>query len=236
MQTISIHTTQNVSIRYAVASLSDRILAYLVDSLVISAYSVMVFLLFSAIGGIDVWWAYVLVLLPAFFYHLFSEVFFNGQSIGKHVMEIKVIRLDGNPATLGNYLLRWMLRLIDISLTSGAAAIVSIAVTPNAQRLGDIAAGTTVIKLKKPSSGQTHQIIQQMEEDYDPVFPQAVNLSVSDVELIREALRSYKNTANARPIVAITEKLKDHLGIETDMPSVTLLHTILKDYSYLSSR
>ena len=236
MQTITIRTTQNVSIEYLAAGLGDRVLAYILDSLIITAYMVMFLLFFAAIGGVDVWWAYVLIILPPFFYHLVAEVFFDGQSIGKHAIGIKVIRLDGAPVTLGNYIMRWMLRIVDISITSGGAAVICIAVTPNGQRLGDLAAGTTVVKLKKPTSSATHKIIQQMDEDYVPVFTQVANLSINDIELIREALKTYKSTANAKPIVAITDKLKDHLEIESDMPRVTLLHTILKDYSYLTSR
>ncbi len=235
MQTIQIQTTQNVKIQYALAGLGERIGAYLLDAVLVLAYLIVMVLILDSIV-LSQQWLQILIYLPAFFYHLICETLFDGQSIGKRQLGLKVIRLDGQPVTLGNYILRWMLRIVDISLTSGAAALLSIAVTKEGQRLGDLAAGTTVIKLKTRRNVDSHQVIERMDPDYEPVFTQADQLTSKDVDLIRQALASYKSTGNVKPILAISEKLKEHLQIESDMPPVTLLYTILKDYSFLNSR
>ncbi|MEJ2003913.1 MAG: RDD family protein [Cyclobacteriaceae bacterium] len=235
MQTIQIQTTQNVGIQYAVAGLGERIGAFLLDAVLVAAYMIIMSLILDSLS-INVIWLQILLYLPAFFYHLICETLFDGQSIGKRQLGIKVVRLDGKPVTFGNYILRWMLRIIDISLTSGAAALLSIAVTKEGQRLGDLAAGTTVIQLKTRQQVDSHQIIERMDPDYEPVFMQASRLAPKDIELIRQALASYKATGNAKPIVAIVKKLKEHLEIESDQPPVSLLYTILKDYSFLNSR
>jgi len=234
MQTIQIQTTQNVSIQYAVAGLGERIGAYLLDSVLIAAYVIIMILILNSLL-INQIWLQVLIYLPAFFYHLICETLFDGQSIGKKQLGIKVVRLDGKPVTLGNYILRWILRIVDISLTSGAVALLTIAVTKEGQRLGDIAAGTTVIKLKARLPVNSHQIIERMDPDYEPVFRQASRLTPKDVDLIRQSLAQYKNTGNVKPIIAINDKLKAYLEIESDLPPVTLLYTILKDYSFLNA-
>jgi uncharacterized RDD family membrane protein YckC len=235
MQTIQVQTTQNVNIQYSLAGLGERIGAYLLDSVLIAAYIIIMMLILQSVV-LNHQWILIVVYLPAFFYHLICETFFDGQSIGKRQLGLKVIRLDGQPVTVGNYILRWMLRIVDISLTSGAAALLSIAVTKEGQRLGDLAAGTTVIKLRTRQEVDSHQIIERMDPDYIPVFSQAAQLTPKDVDLIRQALGSYKSTGNAKPILAISEKLKEHLAIESDMPPVTLLYTILKDYSFMNSQ
>ena len=234
MQTIQIQTTQNVGIQYAVAGLGDRIGAYILDSVIVAAYVIIMMFILASMQ-LEIFWIYILFYLPAFFYHLLSEVFFDGQSIGKKQFGLKVVRLDGHPVTLGNYIMRWMLRIVDISITSGAAALISIAVTKEGQRLGDVAAGTTVIKLRTSRPVDSHQVIERMESDYTPVYREVSQLTSSDIELIRQALSTYKATGNAKPIVAVTEKVKEHLNIESDMPPVTFLYTILKDYSFINS-
>ena len=235
MQTIEVRTTQNVSIQYAIAGIGDRIGAYLLDAILIMTYIIIAVLILDLLSLNQIW-LQGLLYLPAFFYHLICEALFDGQSIGKRQFKLKVVRLDGKPVTLGNYILRWMLRIIDIGVSSGAVALLSIAVTKEGQRLGDLAAGTTVIKMTPRKRASTQNIIERIESDYEPVYLEASRLTSKDIQLIREALASYKSTGNARPIAVLNEKIKEHLGITSDMPPVTLLYTILKDYSYLNSR
>jgi uncharacterized RDD family membrane protein YckC len=147
MQTVSVRTTQNVVIDYPVASLGDRILAYFIDVLIMIAYVILLILVigFGEIGSPAI--IISLISIPLFLYHLLFEIFMNGQSPGKRQMNIKVVRLDGTPPTIGNYIIRWLLRIIEIDLMSGAIALLTIAISGKGQRVGDIAAGTTVVKL-----------------------------------------------------------------------------------------
>ncbi len=235
MQTVDISTTQNVGIQFELAGLGDRIVALIIDSIILWGYMIGMMLLLDWLD-MDNTWMIVSVMLVPFFYHLFCEVFFNGQSIGKRQMKIRVVRLDGNPATLGAYVLRWILRFIEVSLLMGAPAIICIAVTDNGQRLGDMAAGTTVVKTSPNMSATSHSIVRNMEESYEPVFPQVVQLSAADIQLIEQSLKAYKTNAVSKPVVTVTEKVKDHLKIESELPPVKLLYTILKDYNHLTSR
>jgi uncharacterized RDD family membrane protein YckC len=115
LEKVNITTSHNVQISYALASIGDRLLAYLIDSLILIAYIVIVLLSMGLLGGFQnlnsdlLVVAIVIVGIPFLFYHLLFEVFMNGQSIGKKAMSVKVVNLDGSQPSLGNYLLRWIL-------------------------------------------------------------------------------------------------------------------------------
>src|SRR5687767_1400562 len=148
MQTIRVRTTQNVFIEYPLASIGDRVLAYLVDLAFLTSYSiaVMVSLLALEIEE-DGWYLWLFLLtLPWLFYSLLFEIFMNGQTPGKKFLKIQVVKLDGTPPSIGAYLLRWLFAVVDL-LFYGVVAIVVIASGGKGQRLGDVVAGTSVVKL-----------------------------------------------------------------------------------------
>jgi len=235
MQTVTVRTTQNVFIEYPVASLGDRILAYFVDVLIIIAYYLVAGLALASTNTFSISGFIGLLLIPAFLYHLCFEIFMNGQSPGKRQMKIKVVRLDGTPPTIGNYLIRWLLRLIEIDFLSGAVAVVAIAVGGKGQRVGDMAAGTTVIKVVGQREVSANEVFTVPEENYSPVFQQVVNLTDQDIELIQQALDVNRTTGNFQPVLAVTEKIRNTLGIQTDLPPTKFLYTIVKDYGHITA-
>lgn len=74
-------------------------------------------------------------------------MFNHGQSFGKKLINIRVVKVDGSTPSIGSYLLRWLLFPIDGPITSGLGLLV-VLLNKNNQRLGDLAAGTMVIKEK----------------------------------------------------------------------------------------
>ena len=156
MQNVGIHTTQNVFIHHQLAGLGDRIGAYLLDLAIIVAYGFAVFFIIALLE-MELSNSLMLVFfLPVFFYDLLFEILMDGQSPGKRQLRIKVVKLDGTQPTLGSYILRWILRPIDV-LFYGGVAILCIVIGGKGQRLGDIPAGTTVVKLAKDSSLEFHR-------------------------------------------------------------------------------
>ncbi|MEQ8715242.1 MAG: RDD family protein, partial [Cyclobacteriaceae bacterium] len=156
-------TNQNIEINLDLASLGDRILAFIIDALIILMYIIIGAFLIGIVEG-EV--APVIVggvlFTPLFFYSLLFEWFGNGQTPGKRFRNIRVIRSDGTAAGPAQYLLRWLLRPVDFGIY-GSIAVLSIIVTKNAQRLGDLVAGTLVISDKTSSS----------LEDYTPIVAEA---------------------------------------------------------------
>ena len=235
MQKVGIQTTQNVLIDYEVAGLGDRIGAFLLDALLTGAYYTILVLINTEVSELP-YWLNIILMLPAFLYHLLCEIFFNGQSLGKRQLHLKVVRLDGTQPGIGSYLLRWLLRPIDIWLY-GSVAIITILINGKGQRLGDMAGGTTVVKYKASQHTFEQQLYQPLQDDgYEVQFPQVSRLSEQDIALIRETLRNYRLTANAQPVQIMADKAHELLGIQTNLPPLKLLHTLVKDYEHLSTR
>ena len=119
MEIITVHTTQNIDIDYEVGGLGERILAYLIDLAIFIALFIIGAIVatnfLSQSGSVAM---FIVIGLMLLFYDLVCESFFNGQSAGKHVMKIRVISLDGTRPKFSQFLLRWLFRLIDFSLTS----------------------------------------------------------------------------------------------------------------------
>ena len=232
MEKVSINTSQNVQISYPLAGLSDRIFAYLIDAIIIGSMTFLIIAILITTGLIDSSPLLIITAtIPSFFYHLISEISMNGQSIGKKTIKIKVVKLDGSQATIGGYLLRWIIRPFDI-LLYGGVAILCITIGGKGQRLGDIAAGTTVIKLEQSGFLKDHTL-NDIEDDYKPIFLNADQLTPEYVELINKAIKAKLEMLDDIPVQAIASKTKLKLDIASDLPDLKFLHTILKDYHHL---
>ncbi|MCW3084531.1 MAG: hypothetical protein JWP12_1897 [Bacteroidetes bacterium] len=230
MDNIRIQTTQNVDIEYEVASVGDRLLASLIDYSFFFAYALIALFIIGVIGR---HWGPLglLLFLPLAFYHLLCETFFNGRSFGKMILKIKVVKIDGSRTGFGGYLLRWLFRIVDISLVSGSVALITIVVNGKGQRLGDLAAGTTVIKMKQRVQ-LSDTILNKVKPEYTVVFPEVSRLSDNDVAIIKEVMRISVQTNNTEAIDKLFMKTKDTMGITTNVPPSQFLYTVLQDYSY----
>ena len=241
MEKITVRTTQHVTVDYELASVGDRILATLIDWLVMGAFSfVLTMIMAFAIGGFggnnNPWFIvpFSLLFLPILFYHLISEIWMNGQSIGKKARDIKVIKMDGTSPSVGDYLLRWILRLIDISICYGLVAIVAIAAGGKGQRLGDMAAGTTVVKLRRKAGVRAP--VMPVAQDHQVTFPQVTYLSDEDIAMAKKLLYKAEQTGNFELLHALAQRIKDVTGITTHYSDQVFLQTVIADYTYLTSQ
>ena len=216
------------------ASLGQRALATLVDHLVAAAWLVLmlVFVVPATDGGEAV---QVIAWLPLLLYHLVFEATLDGRSPGKMALGLRVARLDGAAPSLGQYVIRWLFRLVDIAGSSGGVAVLSIAVTRRAQRLGDLAAGTTVVRRRRrvrlaevlyPAPGPDHAVR----------FPAAEHLSDADVRTLRAVLVHLRTTSrrDARA-EALARRAKTaveaRLGLSpVPMPPEAFLRAVVADH------
>lgn len=242
MSELTINTTQNVKINFQAASVGERILAYFVDLLIKGSYLVVIgYFVFNKMGlgdtisKMDQWSAIAIVVLflfPYMFYSLVLESILEGQTIGKRLIRIKVVKIDGYQASFPDYLLRWLFRIIDISISSGIIGVVSTIINEKNQRLGDVSAGTAVITLKNKFTINS-TIIEDIGEAYVPVYPLVIKLSDNDVRIIKETL----NIAIAKSDFEMISKLKDKVekvtGIKNQSgKSEDFLKTVIKDYNF----
>ncbi|RYF56258.1 MAG: RDD family protein [Cytophagaceae bacterium] len=230
---VSIQTTQNVLLEYEPASIGDRIFATLLDYVVFAAWGLLTIALPASAGWFSgersIVYVMVVAILPIFLYDFFCEWLLNGQSIGKIALKIRVVMLDGSQPTVGAYLMRWLLRLVDTRIFSGIVAIVCVAATGKGQRLGDLAAGTTVIRLQ-PKVQLDDVVYNSLPSTYQIQFDAVRQLSDHDIQVIREVLRRGSSDAVERTAA----KIKDVLSITTTLGSYEFLHTIINDYQFLS--
>lgn len=233
MDNFQIETAQNVTIHQNVAHLGTRIGSYLIDGFIISIYTISIILFFDWLE-IDIFqqWSFSLILgLPIFFYSLIFEILWDGQTPGKRYNKIRVVKLDGSKPTLGSYLLRWILRIFDISMTSGSVAMLSILLNGKGQRLGDLAAGTTVISEKKRISIDD-TITADIPLNYTPTFPQVTTLTDTDIQTIKSLYNKSKRSRNSKIILKLHIKIIDLLDIKTDLQPTDFIDIIIKDYNY----
>ena len=146
----TIITGQFVRISQTPASIGERFLALVIDYILIGLYVYSTATLlskFQVSSDFTMIVFFAVIYLPVLFYAFLCEMFNHGQSLGKKLMNIRVVKADGSTPSIGSYLLRWLLFPIDIPVTGGLGVLV-ILLTKNSQRMGDLAAGTMVIKDK----------------------------------------------------------------------------------------
>jgi uncharacterized RDD family membrane protein YckC len=237
MQTIRVQTSQNIEIEYELAGLGDRVVAYFIDFIIYVAYYISLFLLMQKSSGISGFWYQFSSFIPILLYQLLCEVFLNGQSIGKKMKNIRVISLDGNQPHIGQYLIRWIFRIVDTMMTSGLVAILTIALSEKAQRLGDILAGTTVVRTDRKTRIDDTLFIDT-DELYTAKYPQVVNLTDQDISLLKEVLN--RQTLPGNESITLTlkaaSKVKQMLSITSDDDPGIFLQDIIKDYNFLTSK
>ncbi len=245
-KSIEITTTQNVTIEYELASLRDRILAWLLDALIVTVgyiiFVVIISLIFSSFfegGG----WGIALGIssfLLYFLYNILMEILNRGQTFGKKALEIKVVRLDGKDPEWSDVVLRALLQLVDALGSFGVIGAMLIKTTGKSQRLGDMAANTTVIRAFSSRNQFRLDDILSIASlgSYQPAFPQVRNLSEQDMIFIKNVIsrhQHYPNAAHAEVVDALIAHLLPRLEL-TELPHypVEFLRTLLRDYIVLT--
>lgn len=240
MSNLHINTTQNINLFFTTATIGERMLAYLVDLVIQIAYFIIVaFILLDNIFNnpdYSTSIALLLIALPIMFYSLVCESTMEGQTFGKKLLKIKVVKIDGYQAGFFDYFVRWIFAIVDIQMgfIPGVIAMVS---TKHTQRLGDLAAGTAVIS-EKSKYNISHTILMEITEDYKPYFSrnQMILFSDNDIRIIKENFELTNKSKNAVLLKKIAEKIYDVTKLTDKFESdKKLIKTFLKDYNYYTA-
>lgn len=260
MSQVAVSTPFNIFLEFQVAPFYRRALAWLLDIAMLLLYARgMKFFLADVVfqrGSYSIGVDIVLVSLPLLFYHLIMETVYHGQSLGKRLMGIRVISLEGGEPRLGQYLMRWIFRLWEWPLFFGYLALDSwtiylqviiccflgllvaiiIAVSNKSQRLGDLAAGTTVVDLRYRYS-LADTVFKEIEtQEYQVQFPEVMRLSDRDINAIRSVLLNAQKRHQIDTATRVAEKVQQVLQINSTLPVVKFLEKLLDDYNYLATR
>lgn len=260
MGIIQIGTAFNIDLEFEIAEFHKRLLAYIIDFvlLIIFLFS-MKYVLYNEFVfnwdesvGMDI----LIISLPMLLYSLLTELWFNGQTLGKKIMSIRVISLEGGEPTLGQFILRWITRFFEwpfffgyiafstanlivyIFVTGmlGIAVVIIISVSNKNQRLGDMIAGTVVVNTKSALTLADTVFMQIDKTDYKVMFPQVMRLSDRDINTIKGVLIQAGKRNNYDMCHRVSMKIKEVLQIQSDMHVDQFLEKLLADYNYLATK
>ena len=236
MLAVKLDTGFNIEVEFPITPFHRRLLAWIIDLLVLLAYLWIFNILLNNLVGRG-WdnhmWVQIIYLLPYLFYHLLMEIGMNGQSIGKKAMSIKVITLEGGQPSISQYLIRWMFRLFDIGLFF-IPAFFSVILTERSQRVGDVVAGTIVIDTKAYTSWQD-TIFTEVETSYKPRYQQVMQLSDRDINTLKSIIETIRRNNDYELAFRISERIQGKLHIQSNQDPFDFLQTLLKDYNYYAT-
>lgn len=264
MSTVQISTPFNITLDFDIAPFHKRLLASIVDLTIQLLY---LYLMKRMIAGMIeddfsetgfkrlITLNILFISLPLLLYHLVCEVTLYGQSLGKKALNIRVMSLDGGDPSLGQYLLRWILRFWEWPLFFGVLildqllfqkifyfilgsiiVVIIIAVTQKNQRLGDLAANTTVVNTKINSSIHDTVFMEITQKDYEVKFPEVLKLSDRDINTIKTVLNQSYKSNQYETAHRIAGRIKQVLAIQTDMEVDLFLEQLIADYNFLATR
>lgn len=259
MSIITISTPFNIDLEFKVATFGKRVLAWLVDILVIFCYYYLIITFIVPLLADNAQLKYVLetilFTLPVLAYQLVFEIMFNGQTIGKRVAGIKIIDSQGKEPTWGQYIIRFVLglgnyviyvmpflmmrdpRFMFVIMFFYIPDVITFMASNKSQRIGDLAAGTVVIDADyKPNINET--IYKEIEvTNYVPQFPQVMRLTDRDINGIRNLLEVKRERKESDEYMQkVVAKIKTVLGIDTHITGYDFLEQLLYDYNYLAGK
>ncbi len=181
-ETLIIETPERVPLAFSLASIGNRFLAAIIDHLIQYTLMILVIIIGTAMMGFSLldsensffteapkWAAAILLILLFVIYFGYFVVFewrWNGQTPGKRMMKLRVIRDDGRPVTIWESIARNLLRIIDtMPGPMYSVGLITIFLSGKDQRIGDIFAGTVVIRERA---------------DEAPTFAEAFSNRISD--------------------------------------------------------
>ncbi len=235
-----ISTPENVDLHLELAGLGNRVLASLIDTLLTWTLVLLLVLACALILGLTekapfldnfhtmidycvIGVAVLLTLIILFGYYILFEGIWHGQTPGKKVARIRVIEQSGQPVTWPGVIIRNLVRTVDVGLM--LIGLVSMLVDRNERRLGDLAAGTLVIRERHPS--EASHTLKITATGFDHGFVDIGSVTPNEYELLVAFLgRREHMSKNERPLLAkkldVYFKTKLQANDSTDRPEVFL--------------
>lgn len=233
-----IETPERVEIHYVLANIGNRFLAAGIDHLIQTVTGILIIVIAGSVSewrvfsSMDGWAAAITVLLIFSLYwgyFVIFETIWSGQTPGKRLMKLRVVREDGRPVRFFEVFVRNLLRLaIDFQpFPSYAIGVMSIIFSARSKRIGDFVAGTVVIKERATEAPTLNEIIkvseveqQRMERTAPALFTADTRrLSEQEVRAVETFLKrrfELKEPNRNALAIRIAQPISLKLGITTD--------------------
>ena len=264
MKTIEFESAQNVKIEYEFASAGQRIASAFVA---IAIYVALMYYIIGRVARDNfMLLELILIKIPFIFYHPISEYLTLGQTLGKYALGIRVTTYDGERPGLREIFTRWMFKghfiwigfsfmgiytwgaistvgafvfFASLHVCIGGIGLLYASVTEKKQRMGDIMAGTLMIKNKSTVRYTLKDVLSiKNQENYTPEFPEAIRFTDEDMLLIKNTIqrvRSNPNPATKKFAIELADESARLLGLdETPKKRLQFLKTLLQDYVVLT--
>lgn len=209
-------------------------MAWGIDIFFLLIYSMVV----SLVAFSNTFLFYFLIFFVFAFYHLAFEILNNGQSLGKQILKIKVVTLHGRTAKPQDYFLRWIFRTLEITGCFGIIAALYISSTEKNQRIGDMLAQTTVIKLRSNQIYNLKALVNMGEKKREIQYPKITMYNDTDMMLVKDAMSRHKknpNDENRKFLYTLADKIAEDLEVTLDARRKgKFLETVLMDYITLT--
>jgi uncharacterized membrane protein SpoIIM required for sporulation/uncharacterized RDD family membrane protein YckC len=156
-QQLGVETPEHVVLSFELAGLGSRAAAAAADLVVLGAAYFLIFVFFAAAGWSDAWsgglggWGTAVVVLVSglgfFLYYALFEALWDGRTPGKRALGLRVVLDTGRPVTANAATVRNLVRIVDFMVPLGPLpGLAFVFFHPANKRLGDIAAGTIVVR------------------------------------------------------------------------------------------
>jgi uncharacterized RDD family membrane protein YckC len=193
--TLKALTPEGVEFILSPAGLPVRTLSYGIDKVIQWTILITFYILFNLIDA-GVWLFLILNFAIDWFYHVVCELSFRGQSPGKRLTGIRVIKSSGAPVDPASSVLRNLLRFADTFLFLFLIAFITITASKGFRRVGDWAGGTLVVYTSMARS-YPRTALKTLLSRYDPVDPEFA-LSSDEKQAILDFARRYPLLGEAR--------------------------------------
>jgi len=237
---LTVATPEDVEVTLPLAGIGSRAVAAIIDLFVMVVLAWIVLFVLSIIGGavggneigaaIIISGSLVGVFVILFGYNLVTELWFRGRSPGKRAVGIHVEREDGLPLDMSASARRNFLRIVDFLPLFYAVGLVSIIITGRRKRLGDLVAGTVVLKDDKPAPG-TGFLLLTPRPTADWAAWDVSGVTEDDLLLIRRYLQRRQTLsphARADLTRRIAERMRPRtLGVQQQDPELFLEGLVL---------
>lgn len=147
---MTLANAEGIDLDLSLAGIGSRGSAVLIDLALQFLVSLVVLAVGLSYGGFGVAFAAIFSFLILLGYPILAEGFASGRTVGKAVMRIAVVSVDGTPVPFLAAVIRNVIRVVDLLPGAYFVGIVSVLVTDRNQRVGDLAAGTIVVHTGRP--------------------------------------------------------------------------------------
>ena len=222
-ESYSVATPENISFSYDVAGIGSRFIAALIDFVIYILAAIALAILRSEIQRYisdATLMATITAIYIAFSflfywgYYILFELIWAGQSPGKRIARIRVVRLDGTPASPGQIVIRNVGRLVDLFPGFYAVGVITMLLNDQARRLGDFAAGTLVVR--EVAQVSLSQVVN--DTGFAPVAPMLNERAQAEAAMLPVNRLSKEQRQIAREFLArraeMNESLRARLALQ----------------------